>query len=81
MDLASLELAQRVLSVENEPVKHQSKLLILCVIKVRGFAIAYAIVPLDESDCIAEGQVIVDFASTDSDIELDPKNGSFLPHC
>jgi hypothetical protein len=48
--------------------------------KVVGFATAYSIVPLLESEDTEDGHVMVDFASTLVEIELDPKKGSFLPH-
>ena len=47
---------------------------------VVGRAVAYAIVPLLESDDTADGQVMVDLATVLRMIDDDPKNGSFRPH-
>ena len=45
-----------------------------------GWAVAYAIVPFDESDETADGQVMVDLASIASLMLDELRNGSFLPH-
>ena len=54
--------------------------MLLEVMNVVGWEVAYSIVPVDELDDTADGQVMVDLATVLLLMEDEPKNGSLRPH-